>query len=716
MPDLPIRRMIVYKHGVGYFERRGMVSGAALRLSFPREAMDDVLKSLIALDLSAGQVLGIDFETPEDRPAQLARGSIHLSDNRSLLDLLRDLRGRRVRLRLGAEQGATRVGFGPGNQAGAPRESGPGGPALPSEPASDPRDQVEGLMIGVDVEDEEQLRYPIVSIYQPDRRRVRTLALREIRRLEILDERAAEDLDYFLRAAQSEEERRAATLRLSEGEHDLLVGYIAPAPAWRVSYRILVEATDDQRPGDTQTQRQGDKQAGDARHTQSPVLSPQHSGPRSSLVVGRSSALLQGWGLFDNQLDEDLERVELTLVAGMPVSFRYRLYEPHTPERPLIADEQRTVAAPVEFRALAAPAAEMAPMPPAAMAAGMAPRKAAPALTQAAAESSIVPASVGEERGALFQYRVAHPVSVARGQSAMVPIVGQRLDCRKDLLYNGQKLPKHPVASLRMRNETGLTLERGPVTVVEEGDYAGEAVLPFTRAGAELIVPYAVELGISVREERRGERRIGAIGVREDYLLIQEWDLQHTVYWIDNTLSAAVEVLVEQGLLPEYELTETAAPAEQSQGLARWPVTCPPGVETTFAVHQRRELSRREQVRGLGLDQLHEFLRRRYLDEATYQALAGVLATYDRIAAAERRIAEIAGLRQGVFEQQRQIQGTLAPLGREGEEGALRARYVAALGDLEDRLAALAAEEQRLRDEIRQLEDDAARSLRALAS
>ena len=145
-----------------------------------------------------------------------------------------------------------------------------------------------------------------------------------------------------------------------------------------------------------------------------------------------------------------------------------------------------------------------------------------------ALESSTVEASAGEERGALFQYRVTHPVSVARGQSAMVPIVGQRLEARKELLYNGQKLPKHPVASLRLRNETGLTLERGPVTVLEQGDYAGEAVLPFTRAGGELIVPYAVELGINIQEEHSGERQTRGISVRDDYLLFQEWDVRHT--------------------------------------------------------------------------------------------------------------------------------------------------------------------------------------------
>jgi hypothetical protein len=521
------------------------------------------------------------------------------------------------------------------------------------------------------------------------------VAVREIRRLELLDDRASEDLDYFLRAAQSEEDRRAATLRLSEGEHDLLVAYIAPAPAWRVSYRVLVEPA-----------------AGDRRLTANDRPSP-------AADQGSWSALLQGWGLFDNQLDEDLEDVELTLIAGMPVSFRYRLYEPHTPERPLIADEERTVAAPVEFHAMAMPLAEAEAMPAAAMAkrtmdSGVETQRFAP-LSPAAAESSTLPVSIGEERGALFQYRVAHPISVARGQSAMVPIMGQRLGCCKDLLYNGQKLPRHPVASLRMRNETGLTLERGPVTVIEDGNYVGEAVLPFTRAGREIILPYAVELGVVVREEQRGERRIGAISLRQDYLLIQEWDLQHTIYNIDNTLSTTVEVVIEQALLGGYELVETAAPSEQSQGLARWPVSCPPGVETNFAVHQRRELSRREQVRNLTSNQLHEFLRRRYLDEATYQSLAGVLAIYDQIAAHEQRIAQIAGERQGVFEQQRQIQGSLAPLGHQAQEGALRARYVALLGELEDRLAALADEEKRLKDEIARLEGEARQRLAELA-
>lgn len=693
MPNLPVRRMILYKHGVGYFERRGAVGGTELRLSFPRAAMDDVLKSLIAIDLGAGQVHGVDFETPEDRAAQIARGSIHLSDNRSLLDLLRDLRGRRVRLHLGDERTAAQPGFG----LGSPRRPGPETPP-PAEPAP-ARTQAEGLVIGVDLEDTEQLRFPIVSIYQPDTRQVRAFALRDIRRVEVLDDRSAEDLAYFLRAAQSEEDRRAATLRLSEGEHDLLVGYIAPAPAWRVSYRILFEdegrITDDERPAD------GDEQ---------PV----------SLVVRHPSILLQGWGLFDNQLDEDLADVALTLVAGMPVSFRYRLYEPHTPERPLVADEERTVAAPVEFAGMAAPA-------PLAMAAPQAMKRARPAMLASEAptaerfsmdmlEASTAAASSGEERGALFQYHVAHPVSVARGQSAMVPIVGQRLKAGKELLYNGQKLPKHPVASLRLRNDTGLTLERGPVTVLEAGDYAGEAVLPFTRAGGELIVPYAVELGISITEEASVERHTSGLRVRDDYLVVQEWDIRITRYRIHSTLATAAVVTIEQALIANYEITETPAPAEQAQGQARWAVACAPNAETSFTVRQRSETSRWEQLRSLSAKQLREYLQGRYLDDATYRELAGVLETYGQIDGQRRRIEEIERERKAAYKQQQQIQGSLAPLGREGDEGALRTRYVGTLGSIEDRLAALADEEQRLNEGIAQLEREAQARLAALSA
>jgi hypothetical protein len=408
--------------------------------------------------------------------------------------------------------------------------------------------------------------------------------------------------------------------------------------------------------------------------------------------------------------------VELTLVAGMPVSFRYQLYEPHTPERPLVRDESRTVAAPIEYAAMEALPKRAMPPPAAPMMAEMgAPAPvAARAMAIDQVEQSTMPVSVGEERGALFQYLVAHPISVARGQSAMAPIVMQRLAGRNDLLYNPQKLAAHPVASLRITNTTGLTLERGPATVIADGDYAGEAVVPFTRAGGELIVPYAVELGITVSEQRRTERRMAAIGVRNSYLLIEEWEVASTTYHLLSALDQAADVLIEQGFPSDYELTGTPEPRERAQGYGRWPVACAPRAETSFTIQMRRKTYRREEVRATTPERLREYLRNRYLDQATFDGLSAVLSQYAEIAQRQERLRAIEQERQRLYQRQQQTQGSLTPLGRDGEEGALRARYVTLLGELEDRLGALATEEQQLQQEIARMEAAAAQALAQL--
>jgi hypothetical protein len=669
MPDLPIRRMLVYRHGVGYFERRGSITGAELRLNFPRAAMDDILKSLIVLDLGAGYVRGIDFETPEDREAQIKRGSIHLSDTRSLLDLLRDLRGRQVRLWIDPER----------------------------RHEAQSEETVEGAVIGIDVDEDEPLDRPLVSLYMAEQREVRSIPVKRIARMVILDDRAASDITYFLRAAQSEEDRRAAIVRLSEGEHDLLIGYIAPAPAWRVSYRLLAEPKI----------ADGDPSNGDG----------QSAGERVTV-------LLQGWGMFDNQLDEDLEDVELTLVAGMPVSFRYRLYEPRTPERPLVQDDERTVAAPIEFAAQSA-------LPAPSAARGRSRSMALPGVAESDAEThfpgaglslsldeverSAPSAGIGEERGALFQYRVAHPISVARGRSAMAPIVNRRLDGRKELLYNGRKQPHHPVASLRMLNETGLTLERGPVTVVERGDYAGEAVLPFTRAGAEMIVAYAVELGIRISEEYRTERQMAGLSLHQEYLLFEEWDIRRTLYRVTSSLPDAVDIVIEHDMLPGYDLFDTPPPTEQAHNVARWTVRCPPGVETTFTVNQRHRVSRYEEVRKLSQRQIQQFFEETHLDKQTFAVLNRLLSLYEQIERHEDALKEIEAERQKIYERQKQTQANLTPLGREGNEMKLRQRYVTLLNELEDRLNELLAAEKTANDAIRRLRKEIEQTIDAAA-
>src|SRR6266704_1099753 len=61
---LPIRRVTLYSNGVAYIERRGMVSGnAEINLSFKQSQVDDVLKSMVVLDLGQGKIGAVSYNS-----------------------------------------------------------------------------------------------------------------------------------------------------------------------------------------------------------------------------------------------------------------------------------------------------------------------------------------------------------------------------------------------------------------------------------------------------------------------------------------------------------------------------------------------------------------------------------------------------------------------------------------------------------------------------
>lgn len=71
--SLPIRRVILYSNGVAYIERRGMVEGhAEISLSFKQSQVDDVLKSMIVLDLGKGRIGAVSYNSSAPPSARMA--------------------------------------------------------------------------------------------------------------------------------------------------------------------------------------------------------------------------------------------------------------------------------------------------------------------------------------------------------------------------------------------------------------------------------------------------------------------------------------------------------------------------------------------------------------------------------------------------------------------------------------------------------------------
>ncbi|MFP4396195.1 MAG: hypothetical protein ACLFTI_13135 [Anaerolineales bacterium] len=640
MSALPITHITLYKHGVGFFERRAQVDGEEVILSFRVAEMNDILKSLTAVDWGGGQVLGIDYATPQSREERLAGCSIRLGDRRSARDLLIGLRGRRVTLA-----------------------------RAEAEPLT-------GTLVGVDEPPERHpLDSALVSLLLDGAAEVLTIPLSAITGVDIRDDQGAADLRFFLETALTQDEYRRVTVRLTPGDHDLSVSYIAPAPTWRISYRMLIE---------------------------------------------EGKALLLGWGIFDNRLEEDLKGISLSLVAGMPISFVYDLYTPFTPERPVVEEEQRVAAAPVAFGGARAGSvgvgrdmeAAFGMAAPAMAAPPSAPMRQAMRREDLAAAQTV--ATTGESLGELFQYVIQTPVTVGRGQSAMVPVVSANLDYHKDLLYNGRKLPEHPVATLRMKNASGLTLERGPVTVLDGGEYVGEAVLPFTASGAEIVVPYAVELSLTARESSRSSRETRGLNIKDGYVHFEEWDIRLREYRLSSKSGEAMTVLVEHPRAATYDLFDTPAPKETTDDHVRFEVEVAAWGEAVLTVKERRLIRRREELHKQSHHNLQAYLRQGLIDRRVHDQVVKLLMLFDSIGDYEKKLAEITQERKSVYKAQQQIQGNLGALGQSAKERGLRDQYVDRLQATETQLRELERRESELKANIRAVENDIVARIKAL--
>src|ERR1043165_3999373 len=59
--NVALGRVVVYRNGVAYYERRATVTGGMLTVSVPRDRVDDFLKSLTVVDAVSRQPLPVSI-------------------------------------------------------------------------------------------------------------------------------------------------------------------------------------------------------------------------------------------------------------------------------------------------------------------------------------------------------------------------------------------------------------------------------------------------------------------------------------------------------------------------------------------------------------------------------------------------------------------------------------------------------------------------------
>ena len=99
--DLPVTQVVLYKNGVGYFERSGELrAGEAARLDFKATEMNDVLKSLSVNQKGGGTVNGLRYDSSEPLQNKLGEFPFRVENGQSLSAFLDQLKGAVVNLKM----------------------------------------------------------------------------------------------------------------------------------------------------------------------------------------------------------------------------------------------------------------------------------------------------------------------------------------------------------------------------------------------------------------------------------------------------------------------------------------------------------------------------------------------------------------------------------------------------------------------------------------
>jgi hypothetical protein len=635
MTALAITRVVLYKHGVGYFEREGAVEGdAALSLSFKQAEVSDVLKSLTVLDRDGGHIASVSYDSTKPLEELLAEVALSIPDQDSLVGLLPQIKGARVAVEP------------------------PGG------------GRTEGALLGVDHVAQERgeavVRTVLVSLVT-DEGAIRSFELHGLERLEVLDAALRRDLEYYLRTVLSAKKKDTKTFTFfakGQGKRTISINYTVAAPVWKATYRII-------------------------------------------LGEEKSPPLIQGWAVVDNTQDEDWEGVQLSLVAGLPVSFQHDLYTPRYIRRPVVAVQETTGVLPptveegMTFAEMpdVAPAGAFGKAVPAAAYLEAAPRGRAAGAIHRAMLATSTPAQVRERKlGDLFEYQIEHPVSIRRNQSALVPIVLRSFEGRPVLLYNKDNRPENPMRCVEFKNTTGLTLEGGPVTVLEGGSYVGEAMLDTLKPEEERLVPFAVELGVRVLDNIDSHKdSVRRIVIRDRRMTLFRQQIRQTTYTFHNKADNEHVVYLDHPRGgSEWERFDTPAPHETTENYWRFRFSLPARSVTPFTVRQRMTVEQVQSFTEMNTTQLGYWIEQRYVDERTAGVLRQVIELEHQDTQAGEQVVRLREEAERIHHEQGRIRENLQSLGDRPAEKELRERFVRTLNAQEDRLEQIEREVQRI--------------------
>ncbi len=661
--EIPITRVILYQNGVGYFERSGKVSGDVLRLQARPSQINDLLKSLTVIDRSEGRAVSVSLPLEKTGSQILSELPAQVRDAAGLLDVLRVFRGARVKV-------------------------------------SGAKGSVAGRIVGVenmqDGSTGDNVKADWRLTLKTDADNLRIYPVDSISRVDLQDRSLSVGLDQSLDVSLNEGNWRLIELSvwlLGKKTHDLTASYIVEMPRWKPAYRLVVGKDGD--------------------------------------------PLLQGWAVVDNVSGEDWNNVELSLVAGTPMSFIYDLHSPQFTKRvDLTPRGQQVAIAPPRIqpgvstkdrsrRAYKKKRASRSAGGGSGRSVGSAPApKSAPyddygdydedmAMAEEALEDELerqTEANVeGAKLGSLFRYDLKDPVTGPDRSSTLVAIVNKRVPGQEVVLFRPEYSrggETNPYRAVLFKNESGFTLEKGPVTIYSGGTFVGEGFIERMEKSTNAFVTYSIDGNVNMAS-RYGTRQEGLrlLKIIDGMIVSEVLEINTTTYDLNNRHAEPITAYIKTPRRTGWKLRNQPTETIETPNALMVPVAVPGGGKAELKIEWVKPVVRRERFNtSLSMSVLDIYMK-------SGKAPAGVAKKLNEAKKLKRRIDDLARevrrvekLHRTLSRDQERVRKNLKMLGKTKGNMALRRELEKKLAAQERQLGKLSGKLVRASEERAELD------------
>ena len=751
---LPVRRVVLYKNGVGYFEHLGRVRGnQTLNIDFTSGQLNDVLSSLTVLDLGGGRITAVSYNSEAPLAKRLSALRIPLGEQTTVNQFLTAMRGARLEVRSGAGTITGRL--------------------LSVEHKS--RATKEGIMAP----------YDEISLIT-DSGEVRTAELGGATSVRLAERDLNQEVGRYLdliASTRSQDLRRMTISSTGAGERQVYVSYISEVPLWKTTYRIVMPSKATAKPllqgwaivdntvgedwenvelslvaGAPQSFIQQLSQPYYSRRPVVPLpesvqLEPQtHAAtliPGNGTLTGNvtdasgaavANATVRVYDANNNLVatvnSDDSGDYE---VSGLPDG-NYRIevsqagFKSYAESNVAVTGGEETskdvslqvgaATETVEVAALPAnsrSATALMMIPPgvsgkagAGGRGGIANRE-INAATLNATRAAQQAAAQAQELGDLYEYKLKQPVTIRKNQSALVPILQSDITAEKVSLWSEAAGRPQPLLAVWLTNSSGLTLDGGSFTVLEEETFAGEGLVDPVKPGEKRLLSYAADLGVRVNAQLQSHSEpVTRVRISRGVMVMTSEVRDQKTYTIRNEDTHPRTVVIEHPHRPEYKLAKDLEPAETTAAMYRFRVHVEPKETKSFTVNEAKPLETRYVINNLTDDQITLFVRQKTINPEIEAALRRILAQKGVIAGLDRELQARRDETKRIFDDQQRLRENMKALKGSAEEKALLQRYTKALDDEESRLDAIRKETADLEAKRAQAQEELNRMIEQL--